>query len=115
MNRLIQQYNEWHRKGMELSFEFTRKSEELLEEILTIYQGSNDPEIRCLSKVDFVDDCSFVSAWLDDLNRPCCLAKIDGADSMAWRVEFLDLNHKKHLHNLLLGIRNELIGEAKED
>jgi len=96
-------YWKWHDEGMDLAFLLGEECKELLTKVMAARQNDSDPQVRCERRVKFVGDDTFVSAWLDDKGRPCCWAKIDGDDEgMAWRVECLDLDLKRVLHQLLM-------------
>jgi hypothetical protein len=102
-----ERYHKWHKEGMDLASMFTHECRVLIAEILEAFHDDCDPEVRCLSVVQFIDDDTFESAWLDDQLRPCCTAMIDDGAPMGWRVEFLDLHLKQSLHKLLLSMRDE--------
>lgn len=108
---LQDRYWKWHNDGMDLAFLLADECKELLTSVITVFRNATDPEVRYERRVKFADDDTFVSAWLDDQGRPCCYAKIDGAEEMAWRVDCLDLEHKRVLHQLLTATLAELTAD----
>lgn len=100
-------YWRWHADGMDLAFLLAAECKELLTKVMAVFQNDPDPQVRCERRVKFVGDDIFVSAWLDDQGRPCCWVRIDGDDGVAWRVEFLDLDRKRALHQLLTATLSE--------
>ena len=110
---LQERYQKWHNEGMDLAFAFVQEIKSMVGDIFTGFQKDCDPEVRCLTTISISDSDTFESAWIDDQGRPCCAAKIDDGAPMGWRVEFLDLHHKRELHDLLQKMRDELTPNAE--
>jgi hypothetical protein len=105
----------WHREGMDLAYRLTGGCSALIAELYGMFRRSLNPEVVYWDSVPFDDDDTFDAAWLDHSGRPCCMARIEDGAPMAWRVEFLDMHLKQHLHKILLDFRNQLSLDMEND
>jgi len=107
-DNLQQRYWAWNTAGLDLGYQFFDDIKKLIVEIYALEAANPREEQQSLRSISLVDDDTFKSVWIDDQNRPCCSAKIDDGAPMGWRVEFLSLEHRRELHELLLRFRDEL-------